>query len=86
LGGVPKEVGFIGSHGLRHLLIEFGAASILEEGAQIIQGGEVELLDKGAEPAFEKIVFVVFKNDTDMVVDVVLKEPVVLRENLRIYS
>jgi hypothetical protein len=67
-------------------LIEFGAASILEEGAQIIQGGEVELLDKGAEPAFEKIVFVVFKNDTDMVVDVVLKEPVVLRENLRIYS
>ena len=83
LGGITKEVGFVGCHGLNHLLADLGIALGKEQGTQLIDGPEAELLNDGREAAFKQIMLVIFEHNSHMGIDVLLKEPIVLGENLR---
>ena len=83
MGGIAKEVGFVGRHGLDDLAANLWLAGGLEERAQVVDGAEAELLDDRREAAFEQVVLVFFQHDARLGIDMLLKEPVVLRVDLR---
>src|ERR1035438_1676996 len=83
MGGIAKEVGFVGRHGLDDLAADLCFARGLEERAQVVDRAEAELPDQRREAAFEQVVLVLFQYDARLGIDMLLEEPVVFRVNLR---
>jgi hypothetical protein len=64
-------------------MADIDPAICLDEFAQFVNRAEAELPDDRREAGFEEVVFVFFEHDTRFRVDMPLKKPVVLREDLR---
>jgi hypothetical protein len=64
-------------------MADIDPAICLYEFAQFVNRAEAELPDDGREAGFEEVVFVFFEHDARLGIDMLLKKPVVLREDLR---
>jgi hypothetical protein len=58
-------------------------APAMEESAQVVDGSKVQLSDNGRKAALKQILLVFFKHNAHVGIDMLLKEPIVLREYLR---
>src|ERR1039458_558732 len=83
MSGIAEEVGLDGGHGLDHPAADLRLASGLDERAQVVDGAEAELPDNRREAAFEQVMLILFEHDARLGIDMLLKEPVVLRVDLR---
>jgi hypothetical protein len=53
----------------------------MEERTQVVDGSKAELPDNGSQAAFKEIMLVIFKHDTHVGINVLLKKAIVLGEN-----
>ena len=79
---VAKEECLVGGHGFNHLVGERDVTLGTQQRAQVVDRAEAVLPDDRREPAFKQVVLVIFEHDAHAGTDVLLKEAIVLRQDL----